>query len=104
MPETFHVRLPVLSDPQGIAARGFGLRSAEDLSASSRPKHPARRTRGTTSRTQGSQSLTTNLVILLRQDAYTTRVLGCKNSERFNALNLFVISDKSAISFKDLSV
>ena len=36
MPETFHVQLPVLSDPQGIAARGFGLRSAEDLSASDR--------------------------------------------------------------------
>ena len=63
MPETFHdVRLPVQSDLQGIAARGFGLRSAEDLSASGRPKHPARRTRGTTSRTQGSQSLMTNLV------------------------------------------
>ena len=31
MAETFHVRLPVLSEPQGIAARGFGLRSAEDL-------------------------------------------------------------------------
>ena len=103
MPETFHVRLPVLSDPQGIAARGFGLRSVEDLSASGRPKHPARRTRGTTSKTQGSQGLRTNLVILLRKDAYTTRVLGCKNSERFNVLNLFVISDKSAISFKDLS-
>ena len=37
MPETFHdVRLPVQSDLQGIAARGFGLRSAEDLSASGR--------------------------------------------------------------------
>ena len=36
MPETFHAQLPVLSDPQGIAARGFGLRSAEDLSASGR--------------------------------------------------------------------
>ena len=36
MPETFHDQLPVLSDPQGIAARGFGLRSAEDLSASGR--------------------------------------------------------------------
>ena len=36
MPETFHVQLPVLSDPQGIDARGFGLRSAEDLSASGR--------------------------------------------------------------------
>ena len=67
------------------------------------PKHPARRTRGTTSRTQGSQSLTTNLVILLRQDAFTTRVLGCKNPVRLNLLCLFVISDKSAISFKDLS-
>ena len=36
MPETFHVRLPVLSDPQGIAARAFGLRSADDLSANGR--------------------------------------------------------------------
>ena len=37
MPETFHdVRLPAQSDLQGIAARGFGLRSAEDLSASGR--------------------------------------------------------------------
>ena len=36
MQETFHVQLPVLSDPQGIAARGFGLRSAEDLWASGR--------------------------------------------------------------------
>ena len=100
MPETFHdVRLPVQSDLQGIAARGFGLRSAEDLSASGRPKHPARRTRGTTSRTQSSQSFKTNLVILLRQDAYTTRVLGCKNSMRLNLLRLFVISDKSAIFF-----
>ena len=61
------------------------------------PKHPARRTRGATSRTQGSQSLTTNI------DGYTTRVLGCKNSVRLNSLNLFVISDKSEISFKDLS-
>ena len=101
MPETFHVRLPVLSDPQGIAALGFGLRSAEDPSVT--PKHPARRTRGTTSSTQGNQSLTINLVILLRQEAYTRRVLGCKNSVRLNLLNLFLISDKSAISFKDLS-
>ena len=55
------------------------------------PKHPARRTRGTTSRTQSSQSFKTNLVILLRQDAYTTRVLGCKNSERLNLLNLLSV-------------
>ena len=38
------------------------------------PKHPARRTRGATYRTQGSQRLMRNLVILLRQDEYTTRV------------------------------
>ena len=36
MPDTFHVRFLVLSDPQGIAACGFGFRSAEDLSASGR--------------------------------------------------------------------
>ena len=36
MPDTFHVQLPVLSDSQGIATRGFGLRSAEDLSAGGR--------------------------------------------------------------------
>ena len=65
-------------------------------------KHHARRTRGTTSRTQVSQSLMTNLVILLRQDAYITRVLGCENPVRLNLLCLFVISDKSAIFFKDL--
>ena len=99
MPETFHVQLPVLSDPQGIAARGFGLRSAEDLSASGRHRSIPPPHARTTSRTQGSQSLTTNLVILLRQDAYTTRVLGCKNSMRLNLLNLFVTSDKSAIFF-----
>ena len=38
----------------------------------------------------------TNLVILLRQKAYTTR---CKNSVRLNLLNLFDIRDKSAIFF-----
>ena len=42
----------------------------------------------------------TNLVILLRYKAYTTR---CKNSVRLNLLNLFDIRDKSAIFFKDLS-
>ena len=62
MPETFHVQLPVLSDPQGIAARGFGLRSAEDLSASGRHRSIPPPHARTTSRTQGSQSLTTNLV------------------------------------------
>ena len=69
------------------------LRPAADTEAS-------RRTRRTTSWTLGRQRHMTNLVILLRHKAYTTR---CEDSVRLNLLNMFVISDKSAISFKDLS-
>ena len=83
------VRLPVsikcLEWPTRHAACGFGLQQT--------PKHPAE---------QLLEPWThmTNLVILLRQKAYTTR---CKNSARLNLLNLFDIRDKSAIVFKDLS-
>ena len=83
------VRLPVsikcLEWPARHAACGFGLQQT--------PKHPAE---------QLLEPWThmTNLVILLRQTAYTTR---CKNSARLNLLNLFDIRDKSAIVFKDLS-
>ena len=67
------------------------------------PKHPARCTRGTTSKTRGSQSLTRNLVILLRQDAYTTRVLGCKNSVRLNLL-CFLLSVIRVRSFLKINL
>ena len=89
------VRLPVSIKCLEWPARHccMWLRPAADTKAS-------RRTRRTTSWTLGRQRHMTNLVILLRQKAYTTR---CKNSARLNLLNLFDIRDKSAIVFKDLS-
>ena len=90
------VRLPVSIKSLEWPARHCcaWLRPAADAEA-------FRRTRRTTSWTLGRQRPMANLVILQKDKKRILRA--AKNSVRLNLSNLFDITDKSAIFFKDLS-